>query len=125
MTSLTRMHVQLSQTGASTEDLEELTYKFRGRLLEFDEVVAVDLAREHSMPESAKSGEAAVVGMLLVTLAQSPDVLAALTTGVIAWINGQKGRSAKLTIEGDSLDITGISSADQRRLIDHFLKRHC
>jgi hypothetical protein len=47
-------------------------------------------------------------------------VLAAIRS----WLGGSPQRSIKLELEGDTLELTGISSAEQRRLVDEWLQRH-
>jgi hypothetical protein len=41
-----------------------------------------------------------------------------------SWLAGPRQRSVKLELEGDILEVTGMSSADQRRLIANWIARH-
>jgi hypothetical protein len=45
-------------------------------------------------------------------------------SAITSWVGSVHQRSVKLEIDGDSIEVTGISSADQRRLIDDWLRRH-
>ena len=45
--------------------------------------------------------------------------------GVVqSWLAGQQARAVELQIGGDTLKVSGLSSDEQRRLIDLFVKRH-
>jgi hypothetical protein len=64
------------------------------------------------------------VGHLIVTLSQTPELLAAFVGAVGAWLSGRRGRSVKLEMDGDVLELSGISSKQQDQLIDAWLSRH-
>ena len=59
--------------------------------------------------------------MQLVT---SPEVLASIIAGVRSWLGRNTARSVKLAIGGDALEVSGVSSAEQDRLIDLWVSRH-
>ncbi|MBA2425721.1 MAG: hypothetical protein H0V60_01410 [Actinobacteria bacterium] len=40
------------------------------------------------------------------------------------WVAGKGSRSVKLELDGDALEVTGLSSADQQRLITAWIERH-
>jgi hypothetical protein len=43
---------------------------------------------------------------------------------VRSWLAGSPRRSIKLELGGDVLELTGVSSTEQRRLTDEWLRRH-
>jgi hypothetical protein len=43
---------------------------------------------------------------------------------VRSWLAGSSRRSIKLGLGGDVLELTGVSSKEQRRLTDEWLARH-
>ena len=74
-------------------------------------------------PPGSRGVDLAAVGALAVNLAESP-LLAAVVTAVRSWLAGSSRRSIKLELGGDVLELTGVSSAEQRRLTDEWLSRH-
>jgi hypothetical protein len=106
-----------------TEELAELTQQLRGELLELN-VEAVDLARAGEAPERAKAGDPIAWGELLVTLAASGGALVTLIGTLQSWLTHHERRSVTLEIDGDKLEVTGISSEEQQRLINTWLSRH-
>jgi len=67
--------------------------------------------------------ELAALGALLVSVTQS-QLLAPVLAAVRSWLGGSPQRSIKLELEGDTLELTGISATEQRRLVDEWLQRH-
>jgi hypothetical protein len=63
------------------------------------------------------------IGTLVATFAR-PDLLTAIVAAVQSWLGGTGGRSVKLEVDGDALELTGVSSKEQRRLADEWLRRH-
>jgi len=47
-----------------------------------------------------------------------------IVQAIQSWVGRRSSRSVKLAIENDSLELTNVSSEDQRRLIESFLARH-
>lgn len=105
------------------EELEKLTRQLREELLELD-VQAVDLMTDGLIPAKAKAGDPITWGTLLLTLAASGGVFTALIRVLQAWLTRHERRSITLEIEGDKLQVTGITSAEQQQLIDAWLNRH-
>ncbi len=106
------------------EELAELTRQLREELLELD-VEAVDLVHAGELPEKAKGGGDPVAwGALLVALAASGGVLTTLINTLQAWLTRSERRSVILEIGGDKLEVTGVSSEEQQRLINTWLSRH-
>jgi hypothetical protein len=74
-------------------------------------------------PDGGKSDTGFVFGALVVSL--QPEVLQACLETVRRWVEGRSAHRVKIRLDGDLLEIDGrISRADQRRLIDAFLRRH-
>ncbi len=72
-------------------------------------------------PDGSRAGVAEAVGALLVVLAPGLPLLEGLVGVVQAWLERTGSRSATLEIDGRRLEVTGVSRADQRRLIDAWL----
>lgn len=107
---------------ADGEKLERLTRQLRSELLELD-VEAVELTRGGKAPPKSKAGDAITWGTLLLTLAASGGVLTTLIQVLQSWLTRHEQRSLTLEIDGDRLEITGISSKEQRRLVEAWLHR--
>src|SRR5215218_1857130 len=117
---MTRLAVEVSAgPSADSEELDELVGQLRRELLEL-EVESVDRARGGPVPKGARAVDVLALGTLLVSLVDPATVVAA----VEAWLRGRGQRSVKLELDGDILEVTGLSSRDQGRLIDGWLDRH-
>ena len=110
-------------SGADARELDDLTAGLRRELLELD-VDAVDRPEGGPAPEGARAVEVAALGALLVTLAKTPAVLGAVVNTVRAWLSRGQGRKVKITLGDDELEITGVSSEQQERLIGDWIARH-
>jgi hypothetical protein len=96
--------------------------QLRRELLDLD-VEAVELPRAGEPPPGTRAVELAALGALVVTVGQSPLFGPVLAT-VRSWLAGSQQRSVKLELDGDVLELTGLSSKEQQRLADEWLRRH-
>jgi hypothetical protein len=113
------------QAGPDTdaEELAQLAGRLRAELLDLDvETVRQPVRGEE--PGDAKGTGLLAAGELVVRLAASPEVLASIIAGVRSWLRRNHARSVKLTLGGDALEVSGVSSAEQERLIDLWVSRH-
>jgi hypothetical protein len=109
--------------GLDDDALYELALRLRQELNELD-VESVEFQRGGPAPPGSRAVELIALGTLLVNLLASTDVLALLVSGVQGWLWRSGRRSARLEIDGDVLELTGLSTADQRRLISDWIQRH-
>jgi hypothetical protein len=107
---------------ADDEEVAEATLQLRRELLDLD-VDSVDLPTAGQPPPGTRGVELAALGALLVSVTQS-QLLAPVLAAVRSWLGGSPQRSIKLELEGDTLELTGISSTEQGRLVDEWLQRH-
>ena len=105
------------------EDLDQLTNQLRHELLELD-VHAVRQAPGGEVPSGAKAVGVLAIGALVVEFARSSRVLTAVIGAVQSWLAGRPGRTVKVQLDGESIEVTGVSAADQRQLIDAWITRH-
>jgi hypothetical protein len=105
------------------EELAELTQRLRDELLELD-VDAVEPATGGAAPEGAKGLELLAVGGLVVRFAMKANILRTVVDVTVGWLGRQQARSVKLTLDGDTLELTGVSSEEQQRLIELWVARH-
>ena len=108
---------------ADAEELSKLAVDLREQLLELD-IERADPASAGQAPPGTRAGEVFVAGALTVMLAQSSGLLTALVETVQSWVSLSGERSVKLEIDGDELEVTGITRADQRELIQSWIDRH-
>ena len=113
------------QAGPDTdaEELAQLAGRLRAELLDLD-VDAVRQPARGEAPEDAKGAGLLAAGELVVGLVASPEVLASIIDVVRSWLGRNRARSVKLTLDGDALEVSGVSSAEQDRLIDLWVSRH-
>jgi hypothetical protein len=108
---------------AEAEEVAASTEQLRRELLDLD-VEAVEQPAAGPPPPGAKGVELAALGTLVVTLAKS-QLLSGVVVAVRSWLAGQQQqRSIKLELDGDVLELSGLSSKEQRRLTDEWLSRH-
>ena len=105
------------------EQLDELTTQLRRALLDL-EVESVDRVHHDQVPPGARGVDLIALGTLLVTLAGSEGLLTELVAQVRSWLARTGQRSARLEIDGDVIEVTGVSSSDQARLITTWIERH-
>jgi hypothetical protein len=103
------------------EEIAHATLQLRRELLDAD----VDAAEAPGgePPPGSRGVDVAALGALVVNVADS-QLLAAVVAAVRSWLAGSPRRSIKLELGEDSLELTGVSSKEQRRLADEWLARH-
>jgi hypothetical protein len=117
-----KLEVRLAIEGdAPAEESDELTVNLRQELLELD-VDAVDRRRAEEAPPGARGGESADLAGLVVTLA--PTVLGSVVETIRAWLSRDRGRSARLQLGDDVLELSDASPEQQEQLVAAFLARN-
>ncbi|MEU4289244.1 hypothetical protein AB0E63_13575 [Kribbella sp. NPDC026596] len=118
------VRVGIVDDGANDEQLEVLALLLRQELLMLD-VRSVEPYREGEAPDGSRGGLAAIAGVLSVSLAPGLQVLGSVVTVVRDWLRRSgTGRTVKLTIEGDVIELSGASDEVQQQLVDAFVRRH-
>lgn len=119
---LLEMRVALElDPGADVAEVEERTLQLRGELLELD----VDDVRQPSVgppPEGSRGVDATLIGTLVVTAGR--EVVGAVVRVVAGWLSRGGGRSVKLQLGDDVLELSDASKEEQRRVVEAFLARH-
>jgi len=109
-----------AQTDA--EELDRLARQLCQEILDLDVEDAVPL-KGGQAPEGSKGGAIALGALLITTLASSgaiPPLFDLLKT----WLTRHGLRSVTLEIDGDKLEVKGVSAQEQQRLIDAWMSRH-
>jgi hypothetical protein len=118
------VQVGVVEDGADDEQLEAMALLLRQELLMLD-VRAVEPYREGEAPDGSRGGLAAIAGVLSVSLAPGLQVLGSVVTVVRDWLRRSgSGRTVKLAIDGDTIELTGASDEVQQQLVDAFVRRH-
>lgn len=107
-----------------TEELERLTAALQRELLDLRAVEDVERPPGAAAPEGTRALPAVAVGALVVKLVKSAGGLRAVTQLVQTWLASQPTRTVKLELDGDVLEVSGISKGDQERLITAWIQRH-
>jgi hypothetical protein len=115
--------VEIEGSGDDEPLLEQLTRDLRREIEEL-EVGLVEIPPAGPAPRGSKAGPTFNWGQLLVTLAGSGSVLINVVTAIDSWIRNQGGRSVVVEIDGDRLELTGVSSDVQKALTRHWIARH-
>lgn len=107
---------------AEIGEVANATLQLRRELLELD-VDAVEVPRADDAPPGSRAADVAALGSLVVNFVD-PQLLAAMVAAVRSWLAGSSRRTVKLQLGGDALELTGVSSSEQRRLTNEWLARH-
>jgi hypothetical protein len=118
------VRVEVVDGNVDVERLEVLALLLRQELLMLD-VRSVEPYGEGDAPEGSRGGLAAVAGVLSVSLAPGLQAIGGVVMVIREWLRRSGGgRSVKVTIDGDVIELTGASDAMQQQLIDTFVRRH-
>jgi membrane-associated two-gene conflict system component 1 (EACC1) len=106
---------------ADVAELDEAAVQLRRELLELD-VDAVRRLPGEAPPPGTRAAEGALLGGLVVGLGR--EAIGAVVRTIQAWVSRRSGRSVRVTLGGDSIELTNVSDEAQERLIESFLARH-
>jgi hypothetical protein len=112
----------LGHEDADAVELDRLARQLRRRLLEND--FEVQLPRAGNAPPDTRAPDSTTIGALIVTVAASRSAFVSTLKVIQAYLETSKARSVKIQVDGDSLEMTGLTVDDQRELIDNFVDRH-
>jgi hypothetical protein len=119
------LRLQISEEEADAARLAEVTGYLRAELLQLD-VENVTTPQSGDVPPGARVVGIAAVGTLLVALGQSVDGLRSVVSAIRDGLRRGEGtqRTVRLELDGDALELSQASAADQERLIELFVARH-
>jgi hypothetical protein len=120
-----QLNVHLSEDGANPERIDALTGYLRQELLQLD-VDDVRRGPGGEAPAGTRAIDMVALGGLVVTLGRSAAGLKDVVTAIRRWLSRGDGvrRTVKIEIEGDTLELSEVSVAEQDRLITLFVSRH-
>jgi hypothetical protein len=105
---------------ADAAELDQETRQLREELLGLD--VSVTRPAAGCVPEEARAVEATGLGTLVVELGRA--VLGSAVRAIAAWVARRGTRSVRLTLDGDTIELSNASQAEQERLLEAFLTKH-
>jgi hypothetical protein len=108
--------------GPDADDAEKA--ELASRLREELAAHALDPQALPSASPAGAKGFGVDVGSLLVVLAASGGVLTSLIGTLQSWLLRQSGSKLLLEIDGDRIELTGVSDEERRRALDAWLVRH-
>ncbi|MDX6258542.1 MAG: hypothetical protein QOH84_230 [Kribbellaceae bacterium] len=118
------VQVGVLEDGADEARLEELALMLRQELLTLD-VRSVEPVRDGDAPPGTRGGLAAIAGLLSISLAPGLQVVGAVVAVVRDWLRRSGGgHTVKLSMDGDTIELTGASDEVQRRLVDAWVRKH-
>ncbi|MCK4788601.1 MAG: hypothetical protein KAV87_32970 [Desulfobacteraceae bacterium] len=123
MGDLKEIKLSINSHESDGEHLSQLTTLLRDELEQLD-IEKITVPSHASQPEGAKSGDVFSWGLLLLTLAASGGVLTTLITALKSWVLRQNECNIKIELDGDVLEIKGVDSEEQQRIIERWLARH-
>ena len=120
------LRLHLSEEDADAERLAVLTGYLRAELLQLDVVEEVSALPAGEPPPGARVFGVATVGALLIAVGQSVEGLRSVVAVIRDWLRrgGGTGRAVRLELDGDAIELSQASAADQERLIELFIRRH-
>lgn len=116
--------VEVGAEDADVGELAEMTSQLRAWLLDLDVDVARPSEESLIVPEHAKGDPPQRLDSLIVQLLLQQQVLQSVIGALQSWLGRRPGRSIKMTIDGDSLELTGVSTAQLDQLVEVWVKRH-
>jgi Flp pilus assembly CpaE family ATPase len=115
--------IQLAESGADPERLDELTLMLRDELLNLD-VDDVEQVRDGEAPSGTRGLELAALGALLVTLNQSTDLVAHVLNTIREWLkrDPEPTRTVRVTLGDRTIELSAASNEQQDRLVAEFVR---
>jgi hypothetical protein len=119
----TELTIELGAEGAVETELDSLTTRLRQELLQLD-VDEVERPSAGPAPEGSRAIELAAAGALVVGLIRDNAVIESLIGTLQGWLARDQSRTIKVTLDGDTIELSGASDEDRRRLIRHWVAAH-
>lgn len=117
------LDLRLTVEDGDAAEVEQATAQLRRELLALD-VEDVRAPSGGPAPEGSRGAELAQAGALLVTVLGTPGVLSATVATLREWLGRRPHSTIALTVDGDTLTLTGPTAQQQEQLVRAWLDRH-
>jgi hypothetical protein len=98
------------------QEIDSLSRNFREDLLNLRNVEEVHLLYEKPPPDS-RAFDGVALGSMVVDIVGG-GAIKEVTQTVQAWIERNENRSITIEMDGEKIDVKGISAKDQQKIID-------
>lgn len=106
-------------------DNEEIDISMQQLLQELQELDVEGIKyNKTDAPAGTKSDVAISLGTVIMTIIASGGVLTSVINAIQTWLVAKRNHSVVLEIDGDRLELTGVSDDDQKKLINIWINRH-
>jgi hypothetical protein len=102
-------------------DVEESLIRLRQELLDHASVVDVRAVSPIPSPVGSKAADGLMAALSVTVL--HPSVLPIVMDVVRVWAV-RRDRTVRVEVDGDFLELTGVTSAQQQEVLDAWLSRH-
>jgi len=112
------------ENGVEDDARERLARQLGAELRELD-IDSLTAVERHPAPAGSKGVDVSMVGSWLVTLTASGDVFKTIVATVQDWLSRHRsGHAVKSVMDGDTLELTAASTAEQAEIVRAFVLKH-
>jgi hypothetical protein len=112
------------ENGVEDDARERLARQLGAELRELD-IDSLTAVERHPAPAGSKGVDVSMVGSWLVTLTASGDVFKTIVATVQDWLSRHRsGHAVKIVMDGDTLELTAASTAEQAEIVRAFVLKH-
>lgn len=121
------IRVELFDPEADATALDRDASALRDELLDIDEVDAVTAAAVGPAPPGTRGLDLQALGTLVVTARPTVEVVVHVMSVLRGWLAsglhaGQTARSLKVTVNGQSLELSAATASEQQALVEQFIR---
>ena len=114
------MTLSIVEPRPDLEDIENSLIALRRELADHRDVVATRFVSQVPVPAGSKALDGLIAALSVTVL--RPAVLAVVMEAVTSWTT-RRNRVIRVEIDGDSLELTNATGAQQQQLLDAWLSR--
>jgi hypothetical protein len=121
------IRVELYDGDADPSAVDRDARLLRDQLLDIEEVDAVTAVADRTAPPGARGIDVASLGAMLVSARPTVEVVAHVVSVLRGWLAaglhaGQTARTLKVTVNGQSLELSAATAQEQQALVEQFIK---
>lgn len=112
------------ENGVEDDARERLARQLGAELRELD-IDSLTAVERHPAPAGSKGVDVSMVGSWLVMLTASGDVFKTIVATLQDWLSRHRsGHAVKSVMDGDTLELTAASTAEQAEIVRAFVLKH-